>query len=153
MSNLKLPNMSYADLSRRFSINDVIDRKHHKLAYETTIRATEPTGSTKMCNVYVFHHGNAIAELTEHKLTFSNAGWNSSTTTNRLHRILKDNKVDNYSFNMRGGEIVLMGWGDKNPNPAIRDKNKNPGLVQFLSQGNVTFTRTGWNSAWELVSY
>lgn len=83
MTNLKLPNLSYASLK-------TITKK--KIAYATTLLHHHDN------DVTIYHHGNPIATFSEMpdgtvKLTVSNCGYHSKTTAHRLTAILQDNGV------------------------------------------------------------
>lgn len=82
MSNLQL------DLSID-NIKRVADSmRTNKIGYATTVRSV---GS----NIYVLHHGNKIIRinLENSVATITGAGWNSRTTSDRLHRFLVDNNL------------------------------------------------------------
>lgn len=87
MSNLTLPKMTYVTLNGMLANNEAKLRHGAlKIAYQTHI--TRHDGA-----VTVYHHGNPIAELTEHSITISGSGWNSRTTADRLNAILRDNQT------------------------------------------------------------
>ena len=82
MSNLKLPTLTYGNLDRLLGT-----KPSRELAYATT---AERLGDS----IIVRHHGSPIVSLTEGQLiAVSKAGYNSSTTTRRLHQALKDNNI------------------------------------------------------------
>lgn len=92
MSNLKLPSMSYASLT---------SRNNGTLAYATTLTVTPHKCAE------VRHHGNLIAEIGPDGLWISNAGWDSSTTANRLRVILRDNGLP-YTVRIHDFEMELL---------------------------------------------
>lgn len=94
MSNLKLPTMTYDNLSKLLG-----GRSAKTLAYATTAER-HANG-----NIIVRQHGNAIAELSPDTLYIDQCGWDSSTTANRLRKVMADNEVGYYvrirDFGMR----------------------------------------------------
>lgn len=78
MSNLKLKNLSYKELTK------LPEGKRRKIAYATH---AENKGSM----VVVYHHDNPIAGVHKDKVELDWCGWNSNTTRDRLHRVLMDN--------------------------------------------------------------
>lgn len=57
--------------------------------------------------VTITYHGNIIAQLTRGGVAFTNAGWGTSTTRNRLGMIAHDNNVP-VSFGQRNWKQTLM---------------------------------------------
>lgn len=107
MSNLKLPTLTYLNLNR------LLGRKHGiTLAYATT---AERHGDS----IVVRHHGSPIVSLTDGFVALSKAGYNSSTTSRRLHKALKDNNIDE-SIGIRQG-ITSVVLGNKSK-PMPRDR-------------------------------
>lgn len=92
MSNLNLPKLTYANLATLTRART--DRV--KLAYETTAERIKASNGASWDTFLIRHHGNVIAEIGPDYMTLDNGGWNSRTTANRLHTILKDNGI-NYS--------------------------------------------------------
>lgn len=106
MSNLKLPRMTFANLSTKAKAG-----KRVKIAYATEIA----------CNadeVMVYHHGNHIATLGKDFTLLTNAGWNSRTTANRLHTIAMDNGAG-FGIGIKGGLMEVRPVGAK-PRPMNR---------------------------------
>lgn len=79
MSVPKLPVMSYDVLSAMPA---------GSIGYATTI-SHAPIGSADY--VAIFHHGSLIAEVWRGGVWLSNAGYNTSTTSQRLNKVLRDN--------------------------------------------------------------
>ena len=92
MSNLNLPRMTYANLATLMRLRF----GQFKLAYETTAERIKASNGAPWDTFLIRHHGNEIAEIGPDYMTLDNGGWNSRTTANRLHTILKDNDI-NYS--------------------------------------------------------
>lgn len=94
MSNLKLPTMTYDNLSKLIG-----SKTARTLAYATTAERSSD-GS-----IIVRQHGNAIAELTPKTITVDQCGWDSTTTANRLRMVMRDNDLGYYvrirDFGMR----------------------------------------------------
>lgn len=87
MSNLALPNLSFASLDRKLTSHQPTTRK--KLGFETYgIRHALSDGSSY---VKITHHGSTIAHLSEGSVSITDAGWASSTTIARLHKVMVDN--------------------------------------------------------------
>lgn len=127
MSNLNLPKLTYANLATL--TRGRIDRV--KLAYETTAeRSTYGTWDTFL----IRHHGNVIAEIGPDSFTLDNAGWNSRTTADRLHRILKDNDA-NYSATCRQSRIEIR---------------RNDKVVRVLDESVAHFKRDDVNTPYYL---
>lgn len=93
MSNLKMPTMTYENLSKILG-----SKSEKKICYATEI-ASYPGG------IRVTQHGNTIANISESSVMVTNAGWDSSTTANRLRKIMNDNNIGFYvrvrNFGMR----------------------------------------------------
>ena len=82
MSNLKLPDLSYDNLSSIAPDN----LKWKRIGYQTWVR--------KMYNrdaVQFKHYDSVIAVIEPHRVIFDTHGYNSRTTTDRLHRIASAN--------------------------------------------------------------
>ena len=84
MSNLKLPKMSFDNLSKLTKPGE-----SKKIAYETWAYQYND-GS-----ISVIHHSSVIANISEggSKLYITNAGWGSPTTRNRIDQILRDSSI------------------------------------------------------------
>lgn len=82
MSNLKLPNMyDYLTASRELG-----DKQHKQIGYKTVLKRLSRTVLS------VEHHGSKIIEYrADGTILITNAGWNSSTTKSRLHRLTPAN--------------------------------------------------------------
>lgn len=83
MSNLNLGNVSFDMLRGRLG-----GRYNIKLAYATEATQSIQDGETV---VRIYHHDTMIAELTKDSVRVSNRGYDSSTTRNRIHSILRGN--------------------------------------------------------------
>lgn len=81
MSNLKLPNMSRESLLATVSSKDYWT----KIAYATHVHLAD--------TVLIKHHDTVIAELHKDSVTLNNGGYNSTTTSNRLNKIARDNSL------------------------------------------------------------
>jgi len=80
MSNLKLPVMSYGNLTRL-----VGERYEKRIAHNTTATAY-------LNHVSISYHGNQIARVYEDgEIFLTTAGWATQTTVARLNAILRDN--------------------------------------------------------------
>lgn len=94
MSNLKLPTMSFSALMARYSLTS----KPTKLAYATTAEYVNG-------HIVIRQHGNRIAVITHDIIVIDNCGYDSSTTANRLRKIMHDNNLGYYvrirDFEMR----------------------------------------------------
>lgn len=98
MSNLKLPHMSFDNLSTmRVPASG-------KIAHNTWIRRNPDS-------VEVIYHTTIIAIIYPGRVTISNGGWATRTTANRLNAILRDNGIG--SVNIRKGEMFYTPKGDK----------------------------------------
>ena len=94
MSNLNLPTMTYANLSHVLG-----GRPSKAVAYATTI---ERVGQA----IYVKHHASVIAVLEPDLVYVTNAGYESSTTTNRIQQILRANGIP-WSVRIRNFSNVI----------------------------------------------
>jgi hypothetical protein len=83
MSNLSLPKMTYANLN---SVLGSTKWGRAQLAYATTIERVNDA-------IYVKHHENVIAVLEPDSVYVTNCGYETSTTANRLRKILSDNSI------------------------------------------------------------
>ena len=93
MSNLNLPQMTYDNLS------SLLNGREKQIAYATTAYAHDGY-------VSVYHHSSLIAEIHRDEVILTNAGYESSTTTNRLQHILRDNQIP-YSVRIKQFRNVL----------------------------------------------
>lgn len=90
MSNLKLPCMSFENLSTmKFPASG-------KIAHNTWIRRFPDC-------VEVIYHATVIAIVYSDKVAISNGGWHTVTTANRLNAITRDNGLG--YVNIRKGEM------------------------------------------------
>ena len=90
MSNLKLPRMSFDNLSTmRVPASG-------KIAHNTWIRRNPDS-------VEVIYHTTTIATIYRDKVEISNGGWPTVTTANRLNAITRDNGMG--YVNIRQGEM------------------------------------------------
>ena len=78
MSNLQLPNMhDYLTASQVLG-----DKQHKRIGYKTDLKRLSRTVLS------VEHHGSKIIEYrADGTILITNAGWGSSTTKSRLHRL------------------------------------------------------------------
>ena len=121
MSNLTLPDMGYVNLAKLMGRATV-----KRLGYET-YAYREVVGS-RVGEITIRHHGSAIASLTPDTLTLTHAGYNTSTTTARLHKILIDQTGQNsYGIAIRQGLTSLVGE-DRKPIVALSELG---GFVSF----------------------
>ena len=95
MSNLKLPTMSYDNLTKLSKGYEI------KIAYATTIESYDDSPK----RIVIRQHGNIIAQVTPDIIVIDNCGYDSSTTANRLRKIMHDNNLGYYvrirDFEMR----------------------------------------------------
>lgn len=84
MSNLKLQNTNYAELLKRLKT-----RKGKALKVGNNTEAILISGDV----VIITYHDNGIVRMDPDSITFSNAGWGTSTTRTRLDIIAGDNNV------------------------------------------------------------
>ena len=89
MSNLKLPNMSYMPL--KGFLEKERNKRSRTLAFKTEAIINSP-GSPEV-TIYVYHHNSCIASIAPFEVEVTNAGWDSSTTRNRINAILRDNEI------------------------------------------------------------
>jgi len=108
MSNLTLPPLTFARLWSLLELNSAKVKRSHgalKIGYETTIRH----GYDKQPEVNLYHHGNLIAVIGIGRIHLSTAGWNSSTTAQRLHKVLTDNEIGSeFGIGVRQGVISVL---------------------------------------------
>lgn len=100
MSNLKLPDMSYSSL---IELTSDSGDKWKKIAYATFIRRC-PVHSSE---VMVKHHDSVIATINGGAIEMDNHGYHSSTTSNRLNKIARDNDLE-FFIAIRNFEMVLL---------------------------------------------
>lgn len=98
MSNLKLPIMSFDNLS---TMN--VPRSS-KIAHNTWIRRN-------VDNVEVIYHTTVIAIIYRDRVEISNGGWPTATTANRLNAITRDNGFGCVSI--RRGDMLYTPNGGK----------------------------------------
>lgn len=98
MSNLKLPCMSFDNLST------MKVPASGKIAHSTWIKRFP--GS-----VDVIYHTTVIATVYRDKVAISNGGWATRTTADRLNAITRDNGLG--YVNIRQGEMLYTAKGDK----------------------------------------
>ena len=98
MSNLKLPSMSFENLST------MKVPASGKIAHNTYIRRNSD-------NVEVIYHTTVIAIVSSDNVAISNGGWATRTTADRLHAITRDNGLG--YVNIRQGEMFYTPNGGK----------------------------------------
>lgn len=98
MSNLKLPCMSFENLST------MKVPASGKIAHNTWIRRFP--GS-----VDVIYHTTTIATIYRGRVAISNGGWPTRTTADRLNAIMRDNGMG--YVNIRQGEMLYTAKGDE----------------------------------------
>ena len=97
MSNLKLPVMSKEALSKL-----VGTRFMKRVAHNTHVSGYPDS-------LYIYYHNNLISVVGDERLVLSNAGWNTTTTSARLNKILKDNCPNTrYRVGIRNGWTSLI---------------------------------------------
>jgi len=107
MSNLKLPTMSFYNLCK---IAIPAKGEWKKIAYETYVRyrvRESDNGLRQFIAIDVRHHHTVIATIQDKTVTLDNGGYVSSTTTNRMNRVLRDNRVP-FSVAIRNFEQVVL---------------------------------------------
>ena len=98
MSNLKLPRMSFDNLSTmRVPASG-------KIAHNTYIRRAADS-------VEVIYHATVIAIIRPGRVSISNGGWATRTTADRLNAIMRDNGYGH--VNIRQGEMFYTPKGGK----------------------------------------
>lgn len=108
MSNLNLPELTFGNLARLLAEPAAIRRNSVELAYKT-----DAYWSQVNRELVILHHDNEIARLfSDGRITLSHAGWDSSTTANRLHKLTRDNKL-NLGVAIRQREMVLINMDAK----------------------------------------
>lgn len=131
MSNLTLPKLTVAALNKSMTRGD------KKLAFATTAHRTWNDAEADY-NYHIAHHDNGIATIGCDFIQISHAGWNSTTTANRLNHILIDNGIP-FRVNIQHGEMVLSRIVH-----GTRDR-----VAAMDSLGVITFRRTA--TTWILV--
>lgn len=97
MSNLIFPTCTPENLRRIMA-----GKSEKQIAYAT--RCCKITGTD---GYRIYHHGHKIAEFRDGVLYVTNAGWNSRTTSDRLHRIVSAN-YPGLSVCIRNGGMVMV---------------------------------------------
>ena len=98
MSNLKLPRMSFDNLTTMHV------PASGKIAHNTWIRRNSDS-------VEVIYHTTVIAVIYRGRVAISNGGWPTRTTADRLNAIMRDN---GFGFvNIRQGEMFYTPNGGK----------------------------------------
>lgn len=100
MTNLKLPEMSFKNLSKLAPSNG----NWKKIAYATYVRNVLIGQGI----VEVKHHNSVIANIFELGVDLDNHGYNSRSTAHRMNQILRDNGVHDKSISMRKDLIVVL---------------------------------------------
>lgn len=97
----KTPSLSFNDLMRVVPETNGVRKT---IARNTTVElVSHPRG------MVIRHHGNAIALLGDEGFTLENSGWDSSSTAQRLNRILLDNAPSTpYRIGIRQGITSLI---------------------------------------------
>lgn len=98
MSNLKLPRMSFDNLST------MRVPRSSKIAHNTWIRRFPDF-------VEVIYHTTVIAIIYRDRVEISNGGWATRTTADRLSAITRDNGFGH--INIRKGEMLYTPRGGK----------------------------------------
>lgn len=87
MRGLSLPKMTFVTLNGMLQNAALKGQRSLQIAFATTIEyATDG-------NVVVLHHGTPIAHIGRTWYTVSNAGWHTSTTMDRIDKVICDNQV------------------------------------------------------------
>lgn len=105
MSNLTLPTMTFGALAASIRPSGPT-----KIAYATT--AEHGHDSDGAAAVIIRHHGNHIATLERNYIRIECAGWSSSTTAARLHRVLVDNRTG-FGAGIRQGVLHVINMDDR----------------------------------------
>lgn len=103
MSNLQLPTLNFARLIQFVPKPG----DHKKIGYATHVE--QPSQGI----LYLKHHENIIAAFIDSMVIVSTAGWQSRTTTDRLHRVLQAHGAHGYAFRMHKGDTWLYLHGLK----------------------------------------
>ena len=130
MSNLKLPELTYSHLSKVLG-----NRAVRQLAYATDVVRDGDELQLK-------HHGTTIAILSADRVTIL-APYNSRTTADRCHRILRDNaRGTEFNIGLTQGLLSLRRGRTSRPYSSV---------IIETATGNVG--GSVWNgSAWESIS-
>ena len=105
MSNLKLPRMSFDNLST------MKVPASGKIAHNTYIRRNDDS-------VEVIYHTTVIAIIYRGRVEISSGGWATRTTADRLNAIMRDNGMG--YVNIRKGEMLYTPKGGKlGPDSAV----------------------------------
>lgn len=106
MSNLKTPNLSYANLNALLGA-----RPRRAVAYATTAARLGE-------NIAIYHHGNLVAEICPDRIWLSMSGYNTNTTKERLDKILVDNYGwQNWRVRKSNYETILVHADESYRNP------------------------------------
>lgn len=125
MSNLKLPVMNYANLSRL-----VGGRYRKPIAHNTTATVYDD-------HVEVYYHGNHIATLYQDRVYLTTAGWSTQTTVARLDAILRDSLPSSpFRVAIRDFAVCLIDSRDKKARHYFRE-------VTVYSDGSFAEGRAG----------
>jgi hypothetical protein len=79
--------------------------KETKLAYATTAERYWNDAEADY-KFIIRHHDNVIAVIGHDRISLSNAGWDSRTTSDRLNRICADNEMP-FSVSCRMGDTLI----------------------------------------------
>jgi len=109
MSNLKLPSLEYANLLKLASAGE----SWVKIGYETYVRRDSESSHV----VKVRHHSTVIANVSATKVQAFSGGYHSTTTANRLNRIIYPNcgfhiGIKNGALEIRYGHNETMPFKD-----------------------------------------
>ncbi len=132
MRNLSLPSLSYYRLE-----SSLLPDKRKQIGYAT--HAVLRCLSDGEAFVEIEHHGSLIATVSGAFVSITDAGYASSTTIDRLHKVMVDNGLwpDSYTIDIRQGSTVIL-------TPSTMRK----GLASLSAFENNTadfqLTETGW---------
>lgn len=135
MSNLKLPSLSHESfMNANFKQGET-----RTVGYATTAERVSDT-------FVIRHHGSVIARIARDQIILSNAGWESNTTTMRLHAVAVDNGLwlSGYGIAKRDGETCVIDQETSKPITTFADQG---GSVNFQ-----VLTRSGEFTVWTLTA-
>lgn len=105
MSNLKLPTMTYDNLDALLG-----STWRKEIAYATHAERVSDE------QIFVKHHASVIAVLSPEQVYVTQAGYNTSTTYNRLRQILRDNDIP-WTVRIQDRRGVIQRYGNRTYEP------------------------------------
>lgn len=131
MSNLKLPTLTYAALADRIK-----DGQTLHIGYMTTAEKVGGLGDAEF--IMIRHHYSTIAVLYKDGTVYiTNAGYDSSTTRNRINHVLRDNNIRAGVTQRKGVQTLVI----RPEQPALFHSTEHADFI------NATFSPNGRVSA------